>query len=99
MGFDVKMDWEASPLLFWKSGFQRLECPANETDSDEKENLPLVQGLYQVLLSVTVVDCRPVPCMSIRLYSGIGTQFMSPERTDVCVRCDDMWTRWIFSRL
>ena len=37
-----------------------------------------------VLLSVTGVDCRPVRCMSIRSYSEIDTQFMSPERTSVC---------------
>ena len=76
-------------MLFWKSGFQCLECPINEADSDEKENPPLVQGLYQVLLSVTAVDCRPVPCMSIGLYSGIGTEFMSPDRTDgrLCALC------------
>lgn len=101
MGFELKMNWGDSPLLFWKSGFQRLECPTNEAGSDEKENPPLVHvGLYQVPLSVTAVDCRPVLCMSIRFYSGIGTQFMSPERTSMCaVRCDDTWTRWIFSRL
>ena len=103
MGFDVKMDWEGLPVALLEIRFSVSWMP-HKWDWVQWKGKPTT--CKRPISSPAVCDWSRLQTRAMHvnqvLFWDRYTIHVSREdrRTSVCaLRCDDMWTRWIFSRL